>query len=83
LVAHEGRFLRPGQDRLTGGITVIFVTHDIEEAVYLSDRVVLLSGSPARATAEYRIALPRPRHRDQHTMAYIGEIKQGLAETFV
>ena len=64
------------------GISVIFVTHDIEEAVFLSDRVILLSGMPARATAEYRIELPRPRHRDEHTMAYIGEIKQGLADAF-
>lgn len=64
------------------GITVIFVTHDIEEAVYLSDRVMLLSGSPASATSEHRIDLPRPRCRDESTMAYIGEIKQSLADAF-
>lgn len=64
------------------GITVIFVTHDIEEAVYLSDRVILLSGTPAAATSEHRIDLPRPRCRDENTMAYIGEIKQSLADAF-
>ena len=64
------------------GITVIFVTHDIEEAVYLSDRVMLLSGTPAAATSEHRIDLPRPRRRDEDTMTYIGEIKQSLADAF-
>lgn len=64
------------------GITVVFVTHDIEEAVYLSDRVILLSGSPAAAASGHRIDLPRPRRRDENTMAYIGEIKQGLADAF-
>jgi NitT/TauT family transport system ATP-binding protein len=43
------------------GTTVLFVTHDIEEAVYLSDRVVVLSHTPARIAAEFAIDLPRPR----------------------
>lgn len=64
------------------GITVIFVTHDIEEAVYLSDRVMLLSGAPAAVASEHRIDLPRPRRRDENTMAYIGDIKQSLASAF-
>jgi NitT/TauT family transport system ATP-binding protein len=46
--------------RITG-TTVLFVTHDIEEAVYLSDRVVVLSHVPARIAAEFAIDLPRPR----------------------
>lgn len=41
--------------------TVIFVTHDIEEAVYLSDRVLIINGSPATITHEIAIDLPRPR----------------------
>lgn len=44
-----------------GGQTVIFVTHDIEEAVALSDRVVVVSRGPGTVIAEYRIDLPRPR----------------------
>jgi NitT/TauT family transport system ATP-binding protein len=40
---------------------VIFVTHDIEEAVGLSDRVVVMTGRPGRIKSEYRIDLPRPR----------------------
>jgi NitT/TauT family transport system ATP-binding protein len=41
--------------------TVLFVTHDIEEAVYLSDRVVILSARPSSVVEELPIDLPRPR----------------------
>lgn len=43
------------------GATVVFVTHDIDEAVYLSDRIVVLDGSPATVTQEITVDLPRPR----------------------
>jgi NitT/TauT family transport system ATP-binding protein len=43
------------------GKTIVFVTHDIEEAVYLGDRVVVLSARPGRIREEVRIDLPRPR----------------------
>jgi NitT/TauT family transport system ATP-binding protein len=43
------------------GKTIVFVTHDIEEAVYLGDRVVVLTARPARIKEEVEIALPRPR----------------------
>jgi len=46
------------------GKTILFVTHDIEEAVYLADRVVLLAGSPAGVRSADRITTPRPRRRD-------------------
>ncbi len=45
------------------GKTVLFVTHDIDEAVYLADRVVVLAGSPGRVAADVVIDLPRPRQR--------------------
>ena len=43
------------------GKTIVFVTHDIEEAVFLGDRVVVLTARPARIREEVRIDLPRPR----------------------
>jgi ABC-type nitrate/sulfonate/bicarbonate transport system ATPase subunit len=45
----------------TEGASVLFVTHDITEAVLLSDSVVVLSRRPARVIAEIPIDLPRPR----------------------
>jgi NitT/TauT family transport system ATP-binding protein len=41
--------------------TIVFVTHDIEEAVFLGDRVVVLTARPARVLEEVKIDLPRPR----------------------
>jgi NitT/TauT family transport system ATP-binding protein len=41
--------------------TVAFVTHDLEEAIALSDRVVVMTASPGRIKAVYAIGLPRPR----------------------
>ncbi|HVZ53431.1 MAG TPA: ABC transporter ATP-binding protein [Pseudolabrys sp.] len=43
--------------------TVLFITHDIREAIYLSDRILVLSGRPARLTLELSVDLPRPRLR--------------------
>jgi NitT/TauT family transport system ATP-binding protein len=45
------------------GRTILFVTHDIDEAVYLADRVIVLGGHPAGITAEIRVDLPLPRQR--------------------
>ena len=57
------------------GVTVVFVTHDIDEAVYLADRVIVLSASPGVVTEVIDIALPRPRDqvvtkRDEAFAAY-------------
>ena len=41
--------------------TVLFVTHDIDESVYLADRVVVLTRAPARVATEIAVDLPRPR----------------------
>jgi NitT/TauT family transport system ATP-binding protein len=41
--------------------TIIFITHDIDESIYLADRVVVMSASPGRIIEEIPITLPRPR----------------------
>jgi NitT/TauT family transport system ATP-binding protein len=41
--------------------TVLFVTHDIDESVYLADRVVVLSNAPSKVMAEIAVDIPRPR----------------------
>ena len=43
------------------GVTVLFVTHDIDESVYMGDRVVILTPHPSRVQEVLRIDLPRPR----------------------
>jgi NitT/TauT family transport system ATP-binding protein len=45
--------------------TVIFVTHDLEEAIALADEVVVMTAGPARVKARYDVTLPRPRDIEQ------------------
>ncbi len=44
--------------------TVVFVTHNVREAVLLGDRILVMSPSPGRILAEHTVTLPRPRHMD-------------------
>ncbi len=43
--------------------TIVFVTHDVGEAVFLADRIVLLSPRPGRIAEIFEVSLPRPRKR--------------------
>ena len=44
------------------GLTIVFVTHDVREAVRLADRIVLLTSRPGRVAETFDVALERPRH---------------------
>ncbi|MBP5402765.1 MAG: ABC transporter ATP-binding protein [Treponema sp.] len=50
-------------------MTMLMVTHDVDEAIYMSDKVVVMSARPSRVEAVIDIKLPRPRVRVQDTFA--------------
>ena len=58
--------------------TVVLITHDVPEAVFLSDRVVALSHRPARADLVIDVDLPRPRDITCHSSARFGELEGEL-----
>jgi ABC-type nitrate/sulfonate/bicarbonate transport system ATPase subunit len=43
--------------------TVVMVTHDVDEALYLADRIIIMGPRPANIIAEFKVSLPRPRDR--------------------
>src|SRR6184192_1146489 len=60
--------------------TVLFVTHDIDEAIFIGNRVAVLSARPGRIKAELRIALPHPRHYTMKTTPEFSAYKAQLTE---
>ncbi len=63
------------------GLAVLFVTHNVREAVRLADRVVLVSSRPGRIVAEYPIDFPRPRRFDDPAVgASTAEITAALRQ---
>lgn len=58
--------------------TVVFVTHDVDEAIYLADRVVVMSKRPGRIRDVIPIELPRPRSVDIKVSEEFGAIKRRL-----
>jgi len=65
----------------TPTMTVLFVTHNVREAVRLGDRVVLLSSRPGRVVAEFPLEIPRPRAADSVAVAeHAAQITDRLRE---
>jgi ABC-type nitrate/sulfonate/bicarbonate transport system ATPase subunit len=60
--------------------TVIFVTHDIEEAIFMASRVIVMSARPGRIKAELQVELPHPRHYTVKTSAEFSRLKAMLIE---
>ena len=58
-----------------GRKTVVFVTHQIDEAIYLSDRVMVMTKRPGRAKKIFPIALPRPRDYEMRVTPEFNELK--------
>jgi ABC-type nitrate/sulfonate/bicarbonate transport system ATPase subunit len=62
--------------------SVLFITHDIDEAILLSDRVYILSDRPAKVKEEVKIPLPKPRNREITTTRLFNDIKKHILEIF-
>jgi ABC-type nitrate/sulfonate/bicarbonate transport system ATPase subunit len=60
--------------------TVLFVTHDIDEAIFMANRVAVLSARPGRIKANVRIDLPHPRHYTMKTSPAFSAFKARLTE---
>ena len=60
--------------------TVMFITHDVEEAVYLADRVIVLSARPGEIKRELKIDLPRPRRQRMIAEPGFGKLVRELLE---
>ncbi|MCB9759198.1 MAG: ABC transporter ATP-binding protein [Alphaproteobacteria bacterium] len=66
------------------GFTAVLITHDIDEAVFLADRVLTLAGPPLQVVADLAVALPRPREpglrHDPALGARVAEVQRALGE---
>lgn len=63
--------------------TIVFITHDIEEAILLSNRIYILSGTPATVKTEVLVELPKARTKDIITSVEFNEIKKTIINDLV
>jgi NitT/TauT family transport system ATP-binding protein len=63
--------------------TVLFVTHSLSEAIFLSDRVIVMTPRPARVERELTIELPRPRTLDVRESPEFGRLAREIREIFL
>jgi len=56
------------------GATVLFITHNVREAVILDDRVLVMTTAPGRIKREIPVSLPRPRNPDSHAVADLAHL---------
>ena len=63
------------------GTTVVCVTHDVDEAVFLADRVLIMSAAPGRIIEEVKVGLERPRTTDMATSAEYMKARQFCLDT--
>jgi NitT/TauT family transport system ATP-binding protein len=59
--------------------TVLFITHDIEEAVLLGDRVLVMQAHPGKIIADIPISLPRPRNMEMRLESHFGAMRSEVA----
>jgi NitT/TauT family transport system ATP-binding protein len=62
------------------GTTVMFVTHDVDEAIFLADRVIVMSAAPGRIIDDLRVPLERPRSSDAATDDRFIQVKRRCLE---
>jgi NitT/TauT family transport system ATP-binding protein len=58
--------------------TVLFITHNLDEAILLGDRVVVMSGRPGTVIGDYSVPFERPRQPDIRATAEFAELEQEL-----
>ena len=63
-------------------MTVVFVTHDLEEALYMADRVVVMSSHPGQIKKIVKVPFSRPRDKDLKTTAEFAKLRRELSHVF-
>ncbi len=58
--------------------TILFITHDVEEAVFLSEKILVMSGRPVTGLREFEVPLPKERNREMLLRPEIAELKETL-----